>query len=256
MAVFSRQEHTLTMNIHCSYHKCLTSYTQKIFNQLLNTEESVKFKHFKSNVDEFFNENRVYEITSINNHALDLNSLPHKTRITRFIRDPRDLIVSGYFYHKRGAEPWTKIVNPQEKDFKGVNGVVPENLGRGKSFSSYLESLSLEDGLLAQLEFRANHLTSMRNWPTDDPRIKLYKYENILNNEQATIASMLKHFAYPDKVVEAAKDLALTYSAAKQIGKIKHIRNPQPGQWKDVFTPKVAKEFDKLYGDIIEMYNY
>lgn len=93
-------------------------------------------------MDYFYQESDHFHLTSINNHALDLEKLGSEVKITRFIRDPRDLVVSGYFYHIRGAEEWCKIVDPEPFDWRAVDGCIPDKMGADQSFSSYLQSLS------------------------------------------------------------------------------------------------------------------
>jgi hypothetical protein len=39
-------------------------------------------------------------------------------------------------------------------------------------------------------------------------------------------------------------------------GKIKHIRDPKKGQWKEHLTPKVKDYFEKQYDDLLERYGY
>lgn len=42
--------------------------------------------------------------------------------------------------------------------------------------------------------------------------------------------------------------LARKFSAKRQTGSNRHIRNPQPDQWKDYFTPTVRSYFEERYG--------
>jgi pyruvate/2-oxoglutarate dehydrogenase complex dihydrolipoamide dehydrogenase (E3) component len=55
-------------------------------------------------------------MTSLSGHALDLDQF-EDIKVIRFIRDPRDLIISGYFYHKRGGEDWCDYKNPTTVDY-------------------------------------------------------------------------------------------------------------------------------------------
>jgi len=113
--------------VHCSYHKCLTVYygrvMQSVFNRCLPW--SAGYLHYNSHLDDFYEGFRSRRVASVNNRALDLNRLG-RFRISRFIRDPRDLVVSGYFYHRRGAEPWVDIEAPTAADWYFANGLVPE----------------------------------------------------------------------------------------------------------------------------------
>ena len=85
--------------VHCSYHKCLTAYYASIMHILCNRLllPGGRYAHYNSMVDEFYRCHRRFRIASLNNHCLDLDRLG-AFRMTRFIRDPRDLVVSGYFY--------------------------------------------------------------------------------------------------------------------------------------------------------------
>ncbi len=215
-----------------------------------------KYRHFESIEGVFYNNLKNYKLLSTNGFAIDLSKLPENEdfRITRFVRDPRDLIVSGYFYHKRGAEPWFRFKGPTLKYWSPINGNVPENFPSQTSFSEYLQNLSLEDGLIAEIEFRKFQLDSMRNWPNDE-RIKLFKYEEILGNEGQVFEQLLKFLEVP-KIEQMAGIWLAKKHALKPNSKSKHVRNASPGQWKDYFTPKVNNHFIDNYGDVLEILDY
>lgn len=247
-----------TKRIHCSYHKCLTVYYAKVLSTLYNHENifGSNYRHFTSLIDDFYDHSDDYKIASVNNHSLDFSKLGDDFRISRFIRDPRDLVVSGYFYHKRGAEKWSNIVDPDVDNFAVVNGCIPENMGKGPSFSSYLESLDKESGLIAEIDFRMNHFNSMKEWPTQDPRVKLFVYEEIIGNEPDVFEEMFSFYGLSWVERKAARFLADKFSAKKQSISTRHIRNPISGQWKDHFTPKVMNYFERKHGDVLEYYGY
>lgn len=66
---------------------------------------SERFRHYASLQEDFYRNLHRHRVISANGFAVDLDRLDGDYRIVRFIRDPRDLVVSGYFYHRRGAEP-------------------------------------------------------------------------------------------------------------------------------------------------------
>jgi hypothetical protein len=244
--------------VHCSYHKCLTVYYAEVLSALYNrlTEFGQGYRHFNSLIDEFYQASDKYRIASVNNHALDLEKFGGDCRITRFIRDPRDLVVSGYFYHKSGAEAWCNIIDPEEEDWRVVNGRIPEGMAKGHSFSSYLQSVSKEDGLMAEIDFRKIHFNSMNQWPVADPRIKLFHYEDILGNEGDIFAEVFSHYEVSWLERRLGPILATQFSAKKQASATKHIRDPKPGQWKEHFTPKVWDYFERQHGEVLERYGY
>jgi hypothetical protein len=222
--------------IHCSYHKCLTVFFSRVMHGVFPLGG---YGHFESREANFRREHRKYRLTSLNNYALDFENLGENDRVTRFIRDPRDLVVSGYFYHKRGAEAWCTIRDPKPENLRAVNGCVPNALKHGESIAECLQRLDLEDGLMAEIDFRANHFASMLEWPENDHRVSVYRYEEILGNERIVMSQLADHLRLGPIRKWLAGRLAEKYSARKQSQKTEHIRNPESAQWKKHFTPRV-----------------
>lgn len=243
--------------MHCSYHKCLTVYYRRVLAGLLHKALRGRrgtYRHFNSFVDEFYAEHGAHRVASVNNHALDLDRLGD-FRITRLIRDPRDLVVSGYFYHRRGAEDWCLVEDPSADDWAVVNGNVPPGLLPGESLTSHLQRVDQEDGLIAEMDFRRHHFESMRAWPTDDERIRVFRYEDLVGNEEAVFGEMLAHFgmAWPERLV--GRRLARHHRAARTSAD-RHIRDASAGQWRAVFTPRVSEAFTERFGDLPEVLGY
>lgn len=242
--------------IHAGYHKCLTQYYMKVMRKLYNLGPGKdKYRHFESIEGVFYNNLHRYKVLSTNNFAIEANRIEGDFRISRFIRDPRDLIVSGYFYHKRGAEPWFRMKNPTAKYWEPLNANVPADMPDELSFSEYLQGLDKESGLLAEIEFRKHHLESMRNW-SEDERIKLFKYEEILGREEEVFEEILTHYESSHFTKKLGKFWANRYKFKSKGKTQKHIRNPSPGQWQNHFTPKVEAFFMDNYGDLLEKYQY
>lgn len=243
--------------VHCSYHKCLTVYFQKVLSRLYRSPfgPSGEYRHFNSQVDSFYLECENYAVSSVNNHFLDLDRF-EDVRVTRFVRDPRDLIVSGYFYHKRAAESWCEVVSPAEKDWMIVNGTIPDALAPSWSFARYLNEVSLEEGLLAELRFRRGHFESMRAWPGDDARIEVFRYEEILGREVEVFDRIFRFYEMPFSARQLGLHFARSFLAVKRSGRSDHIRDPVSGQWREVFTPEVTRQFNAEYADLIEKLGY
>ncbi len=154
--------------IHGSYHKCLTVYFGRIMHAVFNRclPWSSGYRHYNSHLEDFYDGFHTHRIASINNRALDLERLG-RFRISRFIRDPRDLVVSGYFYHKRGSESWLTIESPTETDWYFANGRVPEALrATGSSFAQYLQSIPKRRACWQSSSFAPCTLSP---WPAGPP---------------------------------------------------------------------------------------
>ena len=243
--------------VHCSYHKCLTVYYSRIMSFLYNKIiwNDSRFMHFNSKIDDFYDNYGLYRVSSINNHCINMNMI-NDFIMTRFIRDPRDLVVSGYFYHLRGAEPWCRISSPKLEDFKVVNGCIPDKMPSGTSYSSYLSGLAKEDGLIAEIDFRANHFASMIGWPDTDSRIKIFRYEDMIGSEVDVFSEIFSFYGVSWVEKKIGTLLANFFSAKNQAGKTVHIRNSKSKQWREHFTPKVSSYFESKYANVLEKYEY
>jgi len=247
------------LRVHASFHKCLTTYYIRVMNKLYNSSRLFRgrYNHFESIEGQFYNEVHRYRLVSTNGFAVNpsLFAKNQEYRITRFVRDPRDLVISGYFYHLKGAEPWFRFRQPTLKYWSPINGNIPEAMPPNISYAGYLNQLSKEEGLLAEIEFRKFHLESLRNWPKDDKYTRVYRYEDILGNERAVFSDMFDFYELTGIEKKLGIYLADRYSMQK-MKKDKHIRDPSPEQWKTHFTPRVEAVFEEQYGDILDLLAY
>ncbi|MBO0610925.1 sulfotransferase domain-containing protein [Myceligenerans salitolerans] len=243
---------------HFSYHKCLTVYFMRVMKRALVTlgphGMTTTFRHLNSRA-EWLNQARSdYVMVSLNNSLPDLESLGD-AKMSRFMRDPRDLLVSGYFYHRRGAEPWCNLRSPTAADWRMVNGTVPTAMPIGMSFAEYLKSQDVEAGLLAELEFRRRHFESMAAWPDEDERLLVFDYSEIIGNEEAVYRRLMDHYRLPKIRRIVGMHAVRQFSAATASRKTDHVRNPRPGQWRQVLTPTVLEALEKQHPTLLDAYD-
>ena len=76
------------------------------------------------------------------------------------VRDPRDIVVSGYFshFHSHADEYWPRL----------------------RYYRPYLRSLSKEEGLLREMEFSSVFLYHMLSWDYDTPIYCNLKFEDLI----------------------------------------------------------------------------
>jgi hypothetical protein len=243
--------------VHCAYHKCLTVYYKRVMDAVFNRclTWSRGYRHFNSHLADFYDGFRDLRVASINNRVLDLERLG-RFRISRFVRDPRDLLVSGYFYHRRGAEPWAELEGPTERDWYFANGVVPEGMrGQRVSFAAYLRSLSEEEGLLAELEFRRAHFESMAAWPASHPDIRTFRYEEIVNREASVMREIFDFYGLSAIERGIGRYFAGRYSL-RRLPADTHVRNPASGQWRQHFTPRLRRSFNDEWAGLVKQLGY
>ncbi len=243
--------------IHCSYHKCLTVYFKRVMHALFNRclPWSAGYRHYNSHLESFYAGFRGHRVASVNNRALDLERLG-RFRISRFLRDPRDLVVSGYFYHRRGAEPWVNIEAPTAEDWYFANGCVPEGLrAYGGSFAEYLRSIPEEEGLLAELEFRRLHFESMASWPREHPNVLTFRYEEIVGDEARVFRELFAFYGMSALERALGGWLARRYSI-RSLAADSHVRDPASGQWRRHFTPRLTRAFEDRHAGLVERLGY
>ena len=243
--------------MHCGFHKCLTMYTRRTYKRACRLDFRLPrgFRHFHHRIDEFYEGCDRYRVCSVSGNSIDLNRFDD-IRVVRFIRDPRDLLVSGYHYHIKGIEGWCHTKSPKEADWSEVRGAIPSGLPEGESLNSYLKKAPRDEGMRLELDFRRYHFTSMREWPDDDLRARVYRYEDILGNEVETFREILDFFGLQPLGKLWGLSYARRHAAGRRSARRDHIRNPKSGQWRDVLPEDVAKAVSRDYGDILARYGY
>ncbi|MEM9256515.1 MAG: sulfotransferase domain-containing protein [Pseudomonadota bacterium] len=243
--------------VHCGQHKCLTMFSRAVLERVCTHQYGPLrgFRHFFGRLDEFYRYAEGYPVSSVSGHRIDLDRF-EDVRVTRFVRDPRDLVVSGYFYHRRKAEGWCGYVNPTQEEWERVNGALPSALPAGESLTSFLEQAPLEEGLRAEIDFRLHHFESLLAWPEADPRVLTLRYEDIVGNESNAFGQVLRHFEMPLSTRLLGRWQAFQSRASKSKRHNRHIRDPHAGQWRQHFTPQLAREFNARYADLLKLYGY
>lgn len=228
--------------IHCCHHKVGTSWFTNVLNGIAE-EYNLQFQacnqnELKKNTDIFLQDHS----------ALDFSTLP-PYRGSHLIRDPRDVVISGYFYHLWTSEEWVHI--PKEKY-------------GNMSYQQYLKSLDKEQGIIVEMERFFNFpLQDMLAWDYSNPNIIEVKYEDIINNERKVFYEIFKHYEFQEFAINKAISIAEKYSfkqvAKRNIGETKvfsHMRSGKPKEWQTFFSEKHKKYCKKLMGDALIALGY
>jgi hypothetical protein len=190
------------------------------------------------------------------------------------IRDPRDILVSGYFSHKY-SHPISEDYNPWKIKHR-----------------ERLLSVEMEAGLFAELDFCSVYFERLATWDyhnkdiletrfetlVHDPYQEFYKILDFLGmkfnrNEAVVFVTIIirklfrKIYDFSGKQYTCSpwvlKTVLARHSFEKKAKREKGIENQHShyrkgiiGDWKNYFTPGLKKEFKKRYGQLLVKLSY
>lgn len=231
--------------VHCCYHKVGTVWFQRVLTKIANRYGLVMYAGEQENIPDNA------DIFLQGHSCLDPSSLRHY-RGSHMVRDLRDVIVSGYFYHKWTKEEWVHVAK-EEYD--------------GKTYQQHLNSLSQADGISAEIRRFATSTDSdfqnILSWDFDDPNFIEIKYEDIMSNEAEVFERIFNHYGFGSSAISECLSIAdsLSFKNVKKSSKEKkkaksHLRSGKTGEWKDLFGEAQKELFKELLGDALIKLDY
>ena len=256
------------------HHKCATKWMSSI---MMDVRQLLGYKvdYFAGKPDqpnELPKINQAYEMLFCMNSRyryLDLVKTPYKA--VHLIRDPRDIVVSGYFSHKVSHEMFSSISELRQE----------------------LQELSTKEGIQREFDFLKDEFNDMINWDYSNSNILEIKYEDVTNNfellveiflflgllQKTPVSPLNKLFrvlnklnnrgVYPfrHKVTISKNELKIIsdkYAFEKMSGNrskgtediTSHYRKGVAGDWKNFFDEELKTEFKTRYGDLLVKLGY
>lgn len=176
------------------------------------------------------------------NSRLDWNALG-ACRGSHIIRDPRDVLVSGYFYHLWTDELEVVRPDPQTR----------------RSWQQELRIRSEEDGLLYEVDRAAWNVTDMLQWDYGRGEILELRYEEFFEDpSDKQKRALFEHYGFARDALEIAVrtmgSLSLDKrtprpSGTEQRGAL--LRRGVPGDWRNHFTPAIERSFKDRHGQAL-----
>jgi hypothetical protein len=169
-------------------------------------------------------------------------------RGSHMVRDPRDVVVSGYGYHLWSSEKWLHVPDPEY---------------RGMSYQQRLRELPLEEGLAVEIRRSRNLFRRMREWNYDDDRIIELRYEDAFGNDEQLWTGLMTHWGMTGPDLERGVEIGVFHSyqnvkarAAASGEEKKHLSKGTPLQWQEKFTPALIELIEAEAGDLITALGY
>ncbi|OGJ13159.1 hypothetical protein A3K82_02015 [Candidatus Pacearchaeota archaeon RBG_19FT_COMBO_34_9] len=224
--------------IHITHHKSGTYWFGHI---LTDIAKEFKLKLQICDQNKLKKDTEIWLFPDSDLNTINFEKLNRPYKGTHMIRDPRDKIVSGYFYHLWCDEEWFRKKNNR----------------LNQSFQEILNSINKKDGLLLEIWELRNQLQHMNScWDYNNPNILEIKYEDVLLNPEKWFPIIFRKWGFEEKdmpvLMEIAKKHHFNNRAKRKLGEEKkgeHLRQGLPGDWKNHFTPKLKRIFKNLFGD-------
>lgn len=193
------------------------------------------------------------------------------------IRDPRDIVVSGYYSHL-----YSHLITEDNREW-------------ADAWRQRLAAApSLEEGLVLELEFEAANFANLRGWDYANAKVLELRYEELIVDPYATFAQALSFWGLrlprlglptlatmllqhrhrrglgvpmpqrrclPQPLLKRIVDLnAFERKAGGRAPGAEdirhHYRKGVAGDWRNYFTPRVTAAFKERYGDLLVALGY
>lgn len=172
------------------------------------------------NFDIFFQDKSYFDFQNLSNY-----------KGLHIIRDPRDIIVSGCFYHQKSPEKWLHI---KKSKFGGLTYQDKLN-----SYSSF------DDQLIFEMENSSRKtIQDIKNWNYNNLRFIEIKYEDLIQDIDLNLfRSIVQFLGFHEKIMSRLLKTVYNDSLFSGfISNIKHIRSGKKSSGEDILKQFTLKD--------------
>ena len=220
------------------HHKALTIYMLKIF----RVYSLLTRKNFSMGQGEGVD--YLADILMDHHSEFNFEKLRKPFRGVHVYRDPRDLVVSSVFYHQKSEESWLHV--------KG-------NWIEGYTYQEYILGLdNIREKILFEMEYASKkNINDMLSWTFSDSIVE-FKYEDLISDQGFLIfrRGLEESAAFSECEINLLAKLFELYALDGPLSPSDHVRNPNPGQWKQYFDNDLKDEFELKFPGCIEKLGY
>ncbi|HEX9859512.1 MAG TPA: sulfotransferase domain-containing protein, partial [Paracoccaceae bacterium] len=164
------------------------------------------------------------------------------------MRDPRDMIVSGYHYHKWTHENW--VHRPDDQ---------------GLSYQQKLNRADKRDGLFMEIDhFIFFYRETLERWNIDDPDILEVAYDDLMGEDRESLyARLFRHLGLEGRDLGLAVDLMRLFEAGSRTGRKSgavaqknHLRSGRSGQWHAELEDDHIAYIEQELGHVLRKFGY
>jgi hypothetical protein len=231
-----------------AHHKTGTKWMATTFRALAKRLDRSYFNGYEhaapQDIDIFVQANSLFSPF----YLTHLGEAPRGWRGIHLIRDPRDVIISGCFYHQKSKEQW--LHRPSEEF-------------AGRTYQEAINDIaSIEDQLAFEMEHKAKEtILHMMAWDYAQPGFLELRYEDLIGDESMRkFTRIFEHLSLQPAEIEIALRVLYNHSifgakGAKR-GADVHLRSGDARQWPHYFTPRLVNRFKQLFPDALIKLGY
>jgi hypothetical protein len=205
---------------------------------------------------------------------IDVSSIDRPFAGVHIIRDPRDVIISGYLYHIRCNEEWCINTNfditppiqfpvvPRSQEHKTEEWKRRYVASLGDlSYQENLKRMSQEDGILFEMQrYGSWTVEDMLRWDYSCSNVYEIKFETLMRHFDASFSCVFDHIGFTKHQTDLAGEIAsvddINKMTAKQISGHRHISSRDTSKWRRYFTDEVKDVFKSHFGDALQRLGY
>lgn len=222
-----------------THHKTGTVWLLTLFKKIAIKHRLTLFKGLQKELPE------QWDIFFQDHGQIDREALAEGYRGVHLIRDPRDVVVSGCFYHQKSNEGWLHI---PRKEFEG---------------RTYQESINrldtLEDQILFEMDNAASRgIEDIMDWDYSDEKMLELKYEDLISDVDLEVFHRLfLHLGFSGAVIPGLLNIAFENSIfSGNLSDNPHVRSGGAKQWAQYFTPELKDAFHARFGECLVQLGY
>ena len=254
------------MIIHCGHHKCGSALFGTIIQKICE-HMNLSFCGAKGPAKKAIYE--YYDVVNFANSTIEFVKLNRPYTGTHMIRDPRDVIISGYLYHAHCKEKWCRNVPDitiRPIEFPQIPRSQYSRSGKwrkeyiqslnGCSYQDNINNRNQNDGIL----FEMNHygrwtIESMLDWDYDNPHIMEIKFEDVMRDFMGSFEKIFSHYEFSEQIsCELLKLIGnenINNISDKEIQESDHIHSRQTSKWQKYFSSEHKALFKDMFGDVL-----
>jgi len=238
------------------YHKGLSNFFRNVFPTPMHASPGKGMPEIR----DYINSGKTKYLLSVHNPRFNpYRPVFEKCRIVQIIRHPKDYIVSGYYYHKRGAEEWTK----RDCDWNFIQSLAVDLSPRlSDDDMRFLDTLPSVYQLLNRFDFETGMMLEIvwrkcrqKFYPLGyfrHPNIKTFRFEDIVPDPAHAVEEICRVWQMEEDEIDAAVARA-KYQSRDYEG---HIRNKSAYQYETEFTPAISEFYDSQFFSLAELLGY